>query len=310
MIKIKMIKITNFIFIKLLLFLFYIKKTIHLNAEEEINLPEEYDLRNEYSECESLKLIRKQGNCGGCWAFAVAEVISDRICINSKGQNQTILSETELLTCCYFCFNLTNIKKGCSGGTENSAFLYWVTYGLPTESCKSFFLIEEYDINNIKCKNKCDDGSKPEYFVGSDYRYIHKNEKEIMKEIYKYGSVTAYFEVYEDFNIYWNDNKSIGIYEFTPIFEYKGLHVIKIIGWGTELINGKKIKYWLCANSWKTDESHDGFFKFKRGENQCNIEFLVYAGYMNSKIIHRNQESIIVFENHFFNLQNLNKDFR
>ena len=130
-----------------------------------------------------------------------------------------------------------------------------------------------------------------------------------MKEIYKYGSVTAYFEVYEDFNIYWNDNKSIGIYEFTPIFEYKGLHVIKIIGWGTELINGKKIKYWLCANSWKTDESHDGFLKFKRGENQCNIESLIYAGYMNSKIINRNQESIIIFEDHFFNLQNLNKDF-
>ena len=304
-----MIKINNLISIRLLLFLLYIKKTIHLNEKEEFNLPEEYDLRIEYNQCESLKSIRKQGKCGGCWAFVVAEVISDRICINSKGNNQIILSEAELLTCCYYCYNITNSKKGCSGGTENSAFLYWVTHGLPTESCKSFYFKEDEDINNIKCKDKCDNGSNPEYYIGSDYRYIHNNEKEIMKEIYKYGSVTAYFDIYNDFYNFWYDNHSEGIYQFTPGSEYVGAHVIKIIGWGSEIRNGEKIKYWLCANSWETDEHHDGFFKFKRGENQCNIEFLVYAGYMNSLIINRNQESIIIFEDNFFNFKNLNKDY-
>lgn len=305
-----MVIITNFI-IEILLFLIYIKRTFNLNEQGEFNLPEEYDLRKEYSHCDSIKSIRKQGKCGGCWAFGVAEVISDRICINSKEKKQIIISEAELLTCCFYCFNITNIKKGCGGGTENSAFLYWITHGLPTESCKSFSYKDEFNKNKMYCKNKCDNGSNPEYFIGSDYRYIHKNEEEIMKEIYKYGPVTAYFDVYYDFTKYWFENHSKGIYEFTPGFEYQGAHVIKIIGWGSEIRNGTKIKYWLCSNTWEIDEHEhqDGFFKFKRGENQCNIEYLVYAGYMNSTIINRNQDSIIAFEDHFFNLKKLNKDF-
>ena len=296
-------------FIKFFLILFYIKRTICLNEQLKLSYPEEFDLRIEYNECESLKLIKYQGECGGCWAFAVTGVISDRICINSRGKDQIILSETELISCCFFCFDLNNYQKGCGGGTENSAFLYWVVFGLPTSSCKPFHFEEESSFDLIKCNNTCEDGSKPIYYIGSDYRVIYNDEEEIMNEIYRYGSVTAYFEVYYDFYIYWYQKNCSGIYEFIPVYEFKGLHLIKIIGWGSEIVNGKKIKYWICANSWKTNENRDGFFKFKRGVNQCNIELTVFAGYINSKTMVRNQESLIVYEDNFFNFKTLDKDF-
>lgn len=49
---------------------------------------------------------------------------------------------------------------------------------------------------------------------------------------------------------------------------------MKIIGWGTEA----GTDYWWVANSWTATWGLDGFFKIKRGDNQCNIESDVYAG--------------------------------
>ena len=49
---------------------------------------------------------------------------------------------------------------------------------------------------------------------------------------------------------------------------------MRIIGWGTE--NG--VDYWLIANSHGTDFREGGFFKMRRGINECNIEETVIAG--------------------------------
>merc|ERR1712039_522701 len=45
-------------------------------------------------------------------------------------------------------------------------------------------------------------------------------------------------------------------------------YAVKLVGWGTE----KGTDYWLVANSWNTNWGMDGFFKIKRGSNECGIE--------------------------------------
>jgi len=83
-----------------------------------------------------------------------------------------------------------------------------------------------------------------------------------------HGPVEASFTVYADFPTY----KS-GVYHHTTGSALGG-HAIKIVGWGNE--SGSD--YWLVANSWNADWGTKGFFKIKRGSNECGIEGGIVAG--------------------------------
>jgi cathepsin B len=248
--------------------------------------------------------------CGGCWAFSLAEVISDRICIDSGGKDQTIVSETELLTCMPSYKN--KIYKGCNGGSRSKGFHYWVSKGLPTKSCKPFPFKKdeklEDNLQKLECKNLCNDRSKILRDRGTFHKQIY-GEKSMMEEIQTNGPITAGFKFYEDFRDFWINGRK-GIYEHKYESE-EGSHAIKIIGWGTEIINGKEKKYWLCVNSWGTQyDNDDGTFKFLRGENHCGIESSVVTGYKTSKILSSNNEPLISLEGQFFSFNNLKKDFK
>lgn len=74
------------------------------------DLPDNYDLRTAFPNCEAIQEIRDQSECGSCWAFGAAEVMSDRLCIKSEGKIQTRVSAQTLVTCCTSC------GFGCNGG--------------------------------------------------------------------------------------------------------------------------------------------------------------------------------------------------
>ena len=74
--------------------------------------------------------------------------------------------------------------------------------------------------------------------------------------------------VHEDFLTY----KS-GVYEHVH-GKVVGRHAVKMVGWGVE----NKVKYWLIANSWNEDWGENGFFRIKRGNDECGIEDSGTAG--------------------------------
>jgi len=47
------------------------------------NIPDNFDSRDNWNQCDSIKEVRDQANCGSCWAFGACEAMSDRICIAS-----------------------------------------------------------------------------------------------------------------------------------------------------------------------------------------------------------------------------------
>lgn len=55
-----------------------------------------------------------------------------------------------------------------------------------------------------------------------------------------------------------------------------GGHAIRILGWGVD--GTSNTPYWLVANSWNTDWGDHGYFKIKRGSNECGIESDISAG--------------------------------
>ena len=94
-------------------------------------------------------------------------------------------------------------------------------------------------------------------------------------EILKNGPIVMGFTVYDDFqNCY-----QLGVYQSTLSSTFSGEapgHAVKVIGWGEE--NG--VPYWLAANSWGPDWGDGGFFKIRRGTNECGIEsYLIAVGF-------------------------------
>ncbi|KEG02100.1 cathepsin C [Plasmodium vinckei vinckei] len=143
--------------------------------------------------------------------------------------------------------------------------------------------------------NVTDLGDPNRWYV-KEYNYVGgcygcnqcDGEKIIMNEIYRNGPVAGSIEVTSEFHKYVD-----GIY-YDPYFPHakkctidvhkdsnyvynitgweKVNHVVAIVGWGEETIDGKLYKYWICKNSWGNTWGKEGYFKVIRGINYIGIE--------------------------------------
>ncbi|XP_053204031.1 cathepsin B-like [Panonychus citri] len=246
------------------------------------DLPATFDAREAWPNCTSTRLIRDQGSCGSCWAFGSVEAMSDRICIASKGKIQVDLSAEDVLDCCEDC------GFGCGGGDPGEAWNYFQASGVVSgglyqgTGCLPYSIApcEHHvegprpacgDQDAAQCTRSCVPGYSKSFKDDKHFGrapYSVEGAQQIMKEIMTNGPVTASFEVYADFPTY----KS-GVYQQVSE-DFLGGHAIKILGWGTE----NNVDYWLVANSWNTDWGDKGYFKIRRGTNECGIEYNVVAG--------------------------------
>ncbi|XP_076012041.1 cathepsin B [Genypterus blacodes] len=251
-----------------------------------VNLPTNFDAREQWPNCTTLKEIRDQGSCGSCWAFGAAEAISDRVCIHSNAKVRVEISSEDLLSCCHSC------GMGCNGGYPSAAWNFWTKAGLVSGGlydsnfgCRPYSIPPcEHHVNGTrpsctgeggttpKCVKQCKSGYTPAYaedkhFGKSSYS-VPAEQEQIQLELFQNGPVEAAFTVFEDFLLY----KS-GVYQHVSGSALGG-HAIKMLGWGEE----EGVPYWLCANSWNTDWGDNGFFKILRGEDHCGIESEIVGG--------------------------------
>jgi len=229
-------------------------------------LPDTFDARTQWPGC--IGAIRDQGHCGSCWAFGAAEALSDRYCIQSKGQVKVILAPQDPTSC-----DASN--SGCNGGNLGSVWKYFQNTGIVSEPCYPYEMGTCHhpgcsELPTPKCNKTCANAvsfASDKHFAATSYS-VARNITQIATEIMTNGPVEAAFTVYTDFN-----NYQSGVYHHVS-GTAEGGHAIKIIGWGTE----SGTDYWLVANSWNTDWGMDGFFKIRRGTNECGIEAGVTAG--------------------------------
>jgi cathepsin B len=257
------------------------------------DLPENFDLRERWPQCESLHEVRDQSKCGSCWAFGAAEAMSDRICIASEGKLQIRISTENLVSCCTAC------GFGCDGGYPSAAWYYFQNHGIPTgglyndtKTCQPYeFPPCDHHVEGKygpcgtgeyptpKCKETCnkdyDKKFEDDLWYADRVYSIASAEEAIMTELFEHGSLEVDFTVYEDFL-----NYKSGVYEHVQ-GGFLGGHAVKMIGWGVE----DGVKYWLCVNSWNEGWGDKGTFKILRGVDECGIEDDVVGGRIKIKTL-------------------------
>ncbi|RZC38574.1 Peptidase C1 and/or Propeptide C1 domain containing protein [Asbolus verrucosus] len=181
---------------------------------ENVAIPDTFDARTEWPECKDIiGKIRNQGNCGSCWAFASAEIMTDSLCIKSNGTVKFEFSPEDLISCCAECGN-------CKGGYTGKALNYWVKTGVVSggdynsgEGCRPYS--ESTFLDNItpSCKQQCENSNytipySDDKAFGTNYYHVKRNQKDIQAEIMLNGPVLAGYVVYTDFL-----NYKTGVYQ-------------------------------------------------------------------------------------------------
>jgi cathepsin B len=259
---------------------------LEYTEEQALKAPASFDSRTQWPNCKSITMIRDQSACGSCWAFGAAEAMSDRICIHSGQTDQTIISSEDLMECCYMC------GQGCNGGSVQGPWEYFKNTGLVSgglygdhSTCKPYAFppcahhttstkypaCPTSDYHTPSCKRKCQDGYPKSYNDDKKFAataYAVRGAASMVSDISTNGPIEAGFTVYEDFLTY-----QTGVYHHVTGSALGG-HAIKILGYGTD----SGVDYWLCANSWNETWGDNGYFKIKRGTNECGIEGTNYAG--------------------------------
>ncbi|KAG5862189.1 hypothetical protein JTB14_031751 [Gonioctena quinquepunctata] len=186
---------------------------------EDIDIPESFDARENWPQCETIKAVRDQSSCGSCWAVAAAAAMSDRICIHSKGETKIWVSDEDILSCCSYC------GSGCDGGSAYEAWIYWGDDGIvsggpynSTTGCRAYSMkscehhttgdkpqCSSLEYSTPLCKEQCDPHSELIYSDDKSYGSAYSvpgTEKRIQQELLKNGPVEAAFMVHSDFPSY------------------------------------------------------------------------------------------------------------
>ena len=259
----------------------------HVSQVHKFNfneVPATFSSQTKWPQCQSIKDIRDQANCGSCWAFGAVEAMSDRLCINGDNEQadalQIRISSEDLMTCCESCGN------GCNGGYPSAAWDYFANTGIVTgwnyggkNFCSPYEIhpcTKEYpkctgDAPTPACKQSCIPGYTKSYNNDKHFgstTYSVTGESFMKAEISKNGPIETAFSVYEDFMTY----KS-GVYWHRHGY-YLGGHAVKIVGYGVQ----DGVKYWRVANSWNRSWGLDGFFLMRRGQDDCGFESQGVAG--------------------------------
>uniref|UniRef100_A0A7E4ZYL0 Pept_C1 domain-containing protein n=1 Tax=Panagrellus redivivus TaxID=6233 RepID=A0A7E4ZYL0_PANRE len=229
-------------------------------------IPESFDARQQWPRCESIGHIRDQAACLSCWAVSAAAVMSDRTCIASNGTLNVSISADDLMECSPFC------GYGCEPCWPYFAMLTMAHFGAVTGGdhnsnvgCKPYLLPNQNNPRLPGCVRKCQNSYETLYEDDKHYAlqpYYVSGIKNWQKEIMTNGPAVVGFQVEQDFVHY-----SSGVYSHGESNSTAN-HAVKLLGWGVE----DGTPYWLCANSWGSKWGDHGYFKIRRGSNDCNLE--------------------------------------
>ncbi|XP_058162140.1 dipeptidyl peptidase 1 [Dasypus novemcinctus] len=231
--------------------------------QKVLRLPASWDWRN-VRNINYVSPVRNQASCGSCYSFASVGMLEARIRILTNNTQMPILSPQEIVSCSLYA-------QGCDGGFPYLiAGKYAQDFGLVEEDCFPYSATDTPCVVKEGCLR----------YYSSEYHYVGGfyggcNEALMKLELVRHGPLAVAFEVYDDFLHYRG-----GIYHHTGLrdpfnpFEVTN-HAVLLVGYGTDPVSG--LDYWIVKNSWGTSWGEDGYFKIRRGTDECGIESIAVA---------------------------------
>lgn len=203
-------------------------------------LPSSYDLRPR------LTLVKDQGSCGSCWAFATVGVMEGLI--KMRSDTTTDLSEQFLVSC-----NRENWS--CDGG--------WFAHDYHKDKLakeQNFpGAVVEQDMPYTATNSACFHVSSHPYTL-SNWSYISRDSvpsvDEIKQAIYRYGPVAAAVCAGDAFQSYRG-----GIFDVDERATCPNdvNHAIVLVGWDDSQ------RVWILRNSWGTGWGENGYMRIRWG---------------------------------------------
>ncbi|OQV17882.1 putative Cathepsin B-like cysteine proteinase 4 [Hypsibius exemplaris] len=258
-------------------------------------IPTAFDARTQWPKCESIKLIRDQGQCGTCWAVSSASVLSDRICIASGQKTNVLISANQAASC---SVPGQSGDDNCeAGGDPANVYKYTSLQGLPTggefnsnKGCVPYQVGGE-SAPPLTCSKKCtntgyttplanDLNVVDSYWIDYKKKDVKLSQAEIAASVNKMqtdimanGPITATLKVWDDFQN-WDASDGLCYRAPGPGAKDLGGHAVRIIGWNKDKAG---TPYWMIANSWGTDVGDKGIYWLEMGKNAIGIESTISA---------------------------------
>ncbi|XP_040026541.2 dipeptidyl peptidase 1 [Gasterosteus aculeatus] len=225
-------------------------------------LPERWDWRD-VGGVNFVSPVRNQASCGSCYSFAAMGMLEARLRILTNNSQTPVLSPQQVVSC-------SEYSQGCDGGFPYLIGKYIQDFGIVDESCFPYTAKDSPCGVPQNCRRIY---AGDYYYVGGFYGGC--SEMAMMLELVNNGPVGVAFEVYPDFMHY-----KEGIYHHTGLrdpfnpFELTN-HAVLLVGYGRCHKTGQK--YWTVKNSWGTGWGEGGYFRIRRGSDECSIESIAVA---------------------------------
>jgi len=249
-----------------------------IQMKSQANLPAEMDLRKAYPMCFPSvggSVVRAQGTCGSCWAFAASTSFLTNVCTAGKGAltldqvgKRFEVSVQRIISCNpegFGCHGGHAIAAGSSLGRTLPGKEILVPY-----KCGGGNSLDHFKSTNTQCDKKPwgGDGNTCAGNVGEGKWHfggvtVVNGETEMMNAIAEGKSLYVSMGVYQNF-----------MQPFTGIYdriqgEKMGGHAMVALGYGQ---TQTRKRYWWIQNSWGPQWGEKGYCKILRGENLADIE--------------------------------------